>query len=171
QEVCARLGRITGRGIAANLNHCYRKSLVYAVVALLCAANLFNLAADIAAMAAAAHLVMGGITLVYALAFGALSLALQIYVPYHKYVRYLRWLTWSLFAYVATAFVVHVPWITALRSAILPSLSFHSEYLMALVGVLGTTISPYLFFWQASEEVEEVRVNHHETTVMKNPAS
>jgi NRAMP (natural resistance-associated macrophage protein)-like metal ion transporter len=171
QEACARLGRITGRGIAANLKQSYPKPLVFAVVALLCAANLFNLAADLAAMAAAAHLVLGGITLVYALAFGVLSLVLQVYVRYRRYVLYLRWLTWSLFAYVATAFVVHIPWLTALRSAFVPSLSFHSDYLMALVGVLGTTISPYLFFWQASEEAEEVRVHRKETALIKDPSA
>jgi len=170
QEICARLGRITGLGIAANLKKCYSKPWVLSLVVLLCAANLFNLGADIAAMAAAAKLFLRGPSFAYALAFGLLSLALQIYVPYRRYVRYLRWLTWTLLAYVATAFVIHLPWLAALRSTVFPSLSFSSDYLMALVAVLGTTISPYLFFWQASEETEEVRTHRHDHPLAKDPS-
>jgi NRAMP (natural resistance-associated macrophage protein)-like metal ion transporter len=169
QEICARLGRITGLGIAANLKKIYPKYVTYSVVSLLCLANLFNLGADISAMASAAQLVLRGSATAYAVAFGALSLLLQVFVPYRKYVRYLRWLTWSLFAYVVTAFLVHVPWRTALRSTLLPSISLDPGYLMALVGVLGTTISPYLFFWQSSEEAEEVRVRKKESPLKKKP--
>jgi NRAMP (natural resistance-associated macrophage protein)-like metal ion transporter len=158
QEICARLGRITGRGIAANLKKVYPKHVAFSVVALLCVANLFNLGADISAMGAAAQLVSGGSAVAYGALFGGLSLVLQIFIPYRKYVRYLRWLTWSLLAYVLTAFLVRVEWSAALRSMILPVMSLDVNYLMALVGVLGTTISPYLFFWQTSEEAEEVRV-------------
>jgi Mn2+/Fe2+ NRAMP family transporter len=123
----------------------------YFVVFLLCVANLFNLGADISAMAAAAQLMMHGSATLYTLAFGAISLLLQIFVSYRGYVGYLRGLTWTLFAYVVTAFLVHVPWRTALRSTFVPAISFDAKYLMALVGVLGTTISPYLFFWQTSQ--------------------
>ena len=169
QEICARLGRITGVGIAANLKKAYSKDWARAVVLLLCIANLFNLGADISAMGSAAQLVLGGSAMFYAVLFGVLSLVLQIFVPYRKYVRYLRWLTWSLFAYVATAFLVHIPWLTALRSTLVPSISLSRGYLMALVGVLGTTISPYLFFWQTSEEAEEVRVHAKESPLKKKP--
>jgi Mn2+/Fe2+ NRAMP family transporter len=169
QEICARLGRITGVGIAANLKKFYPSYVSYSVVFLLCVANLFNLGADISAMAAAAQLVLHGFAAVYALGFGLLSLLLQVFIPYRKYVGYLRWLTWSLFAYVITAFLIHVPWRTALRSTLIPSISFDAKYLMALVGVLGTTISPYLFFWQTSQEAEEIRVRAEESPLRKKP--
>jgi NRAMP (natural resistance-associated macrophage protein)-like metal ion transporter len=169
QEICARLGRITGVGIAANLKRCYPDRLVYGIVFLLCVANLFNLGADVAAMAAAAQLVLGGATAAYAVIFGGISLALQIWVPYRKYVGYLRWLTWSLFAYVATAFVVRIPWAVALRATIVPSASGDAGYWMALVAVLGTTISPYLFFWQTSQEAEEIRIKKAESPLKKKP--
>jgi NRAMP (natural resistance-associated macrophage protein)-like metal ion transporter len=169
QEICARLGRITGLGIAANLKNAYPNYVARSVVLLLCLANLFNLGADISAMGAASQLMLGGKPTLYALIFGSLSLVLQVFVPYRKYVGYLRWLTWSLFAYVATAFVVHVPWLSAMRSTVLPSISFDATYLMALVGVLGTTISPYLFFWQTSQEAEEVRVHADQSALKTKP--
>jgi NRAMP (natural resistance-associated macrophage protein)-like metal ion transporter len=169
QEICARLGRITGAGIAANLRKHYPKSLLYSVVLLLCLANVFNLGADITAMGAAAQLVCGGNLNVYAVAFGLLSLVLQVYMPYRRYVRYLKWLTFALLAYVATAFVVHVPWKTALRGTVIPEISWSGDYWMALVAVLGTTISPYLFFWQTSEEAEEVRITSGESPLRRKP--
>ena len=169
QEICARLGRITGVGIAENLRRHYSKALGYGLILLLCVANLFNLAADISAMGAAMGLVVGGPTQVYAVLFGLVSLVLQMFIPYRKYVRYLKWLTLALFAYVGTAFVIHVPWGTALRNAVSPSLSWNSDYWMALVAVLGTTISPYLFFWQTSQEVEEVRL-HNDDQPLKRPS-
>jgi NRAMP (natural resistance-associated macrophage protein)-like metal ion transporter len=170
QEICARLGRITGGGIAENLRKHYPKPVLYGLVALLCLANIFNLGADVTAMGAAAQLVFGGSLNAYALAFGLLSLVLQMYVPYKRYVRYLRWLTLTLFAYVATAFVVHVPWKSALHATLVPSVSWTANYWMALVGVLGTTISPYLFFWQTSEEAEDVRLNKGEQPLNKKPS-
>src|SRR5246127_3937946 len=169
QEICARLGRITGLGVAANLAKCYPQMVVRSLVLLLCLANIFNLGADISAMAAAIQLVAGGAAAVYALLFGTVSLLLQIYVPYRKYARYLKWLTWSLFSYVVTAFIVHIPWAHALKATVIPSISLKPDYLMALVAVLGTTISPYLFFWQTSQEVEEVKVNAHESRLKKKP--
>jgi NRAMP (natural resistance-associated macrophage protein)-like metal ion transporter len=170
QEVCARLGRITGVGVAENLRRHYPKPILYGLVSLLCVANLFNLGADISAMGAAAQLVFGGSLNVYAVLLGVVSLLLQVYIPYKKYEGYLKWLTLALFAYVATAFVVHVPWLTALRATVLPSVSLHSDYWMALVAVLGTTISPYLFFWQASEEAEDVRGHKGEFPLIKKPS-
>jgi NRAMP (natural resistance-associated macrophage protein)-like metal ion transporter len=170
QEICARLGRITGMGVAANLAKCYPKTVVRGLVFLLCVANIFNLGADVAAMAAAFQLLVGGKLLLYAIFFGGVSLLLQVYVPYRIYVRYLKWLTWALFAYVLTAFVVRVPWTQALRSTLVPSVSLDPAYLMALIAVLGTTISPYLFFWQTSQEVEDVRINKHESLLRKKPS-
>jgi len=170
QEICARLGRITGMGVAANLAKCYPKAVVRGLVLLLCVANIFNLGADVAAMAAGIQLLIGGNLLGYAICFGVASLLLQVYVPYRIYVRYLKWLTWALFAYVLTAFVVRVPWTQALRSTLIPSVSLDPEYLMAFIAVLGTTISPYLFFWQTSQEAEEVRLNKHESPLRKKPS-
>ena len=170
QEICARLGRITGAGIAENLRKNYPRPILYGLVSLLCLANIFNLGADVTAMGAAAQLVFGGSLNGYVLIFGLLSLFLQVYVPYRKYVRYLKWLTLVLFAYVATAFVVHVPWKMVLRATLIPSVSWKADYWMALVGVLGTTISPYLFFWQTSGEAEEVRLNKREQPLKKKPS-
>jgi NRAMP (natural resistance-associated macrophage protein)-like metal ion transporter len=169
QEICARLGRITGAGIAANLRKHYPKPLLFAAVGLLCAANIFNLGADIAAVGSALQLILGGNLNAYAIFFGLLSLFLQVYLPYRRYVRYLKWLTFALFAYVGTAFVVRVPWGTVLRATATPTISWTTDYWMALVAVLGTTISPYLFFWQASEEAEEVRITPGESALKRKP--
>jgi NRAMP (natural resistance-associated macrophage protein)-like metal ion transporter len=169
QEICARLGRITGAGIAENLRQNYPRPVLYGLVLLLCAANIFNLGADVTAMGAAAQLVFGGSLNSYALGFGLVSLLAVVFVPYKKYVKYLKWLTLALFAYVATAFVVHVPWKMALRSTVIPSITWTSEYWTALVAVLGTTISPYLFFWQTSEEAEDVRTSRKESPLKRRP--
>ncbi len=162
QEVCARIGRVTGMGIAANMRKHYPASLMYVIVSLLCLANIFNLGADIGAMGAAAQLLFGGPLLPYVIAFTIISLLLQMYIPYTQYVKYLKWLTMALFAYVLTALVANVSWGNALHATLVPSLAFNANYFTALVAVLGTTISPYLFFWQASEEAEEVRDNRKE---------
>ena len=169
QEICARLGRITGAGIAANLRKHYPRPILLGGVALLCLANIFNLGADIAAMGAAAQLIFGGNLNTYAVVFGVLSIFLQIYLPYRRYVSYLQWLTLALFAYVGTAFVVQVPWKTALHATVVPTITWNTDYWMALVAVLGTTISPYLFFWQASQEVEEVRVTQGASPLKRKP--
>jgi NRAMP (natural resistance-associated macrophage protein)-like metal ion transporter len=170
QEICGRLGRITGVGIAANLRKHYPKPILYGVVMLLCLANVFNLGADVTAMGAAMQLIVKGPLSAYLVAFGVLSLVLQVFVPYKKYVRYLRWLTVALFAYVATAFLAHVNWGSALHATFVPSLSWSKDYWMALVAVLGTTISPYLFFWQASEEAEDVCLNTREKPLDAQPS-
>jgi NRAMP (natural resistance-associated macrophage protein)-like metal ion transporter len=169
QEVCARIGRVTGMGIAANMRRHYPASLLYAMVSLLCLANIFNLGADIGAMGAAAQLLFGGPLLPYVIAFTILSLLLQMYIPYTQYVKYLKWLTTALFAYVLTALVANVSWGNALRATFVPSLTFNAGYFTALVAVLGTTISPYLFFWQASEEAEEVQDNCKERPLKRAP--
>jgi NRAMP (natural resistance-associated macrophage protein)-like metal ion transporter len=156
QEISARIGRVTGEGIAGNIRRHYSKPVLYVIVALLLIANICNLGADIDAMGAVANLLLPGPAGLYVLVFGAISLLLQILVPYSRYVHYLKWLTLVLFAYVITSIVMREPKLAALHATFLPAISFHREYFTALIAVLGTTISPYLFFWQASEEVEEV---------------
>jgi NRAMP (natural resistance-associated macrophage protein)-like metal ion transporter len=169
QEICARLGRITGAGLAAAMNERFPKPLVVALVSLLCVANIFNLGADVAAMGAATQLLAGGHPAFYSVTFGAISLLLQVFVPYRKYVKYLKWLTLSLFAYFLTAFFVHVPWTKVLRATFIPSFQWQSGYWTALVAVLGTTISPYLFFWQTSQETEELRAHKSEAPLKLTP--
>jgi NRAMP (natural resistance-associated macrophage protein)-like metal ion transporter len=169
QEICARIGRVTGVGIAGNMRKHYPRPLVFAIVSLLCLANVFNLGADLGAMGAAGQLLLGGPLLPYVVGFATLSLVLQIYIPYTTYVKYLKWLTLALFAYVLTAFVAHVDWMQALRSTFVPSISFNTKYFTTLTAVLGTTISPYLFFWQASEEAEDVRNNRQDHALKKAP--
>jgi len=162
QEICARVGRVTGVGIAANIRKHYPAPLLYAIVSLLFLANVFNLGADIGAMGAAAQLLLGGPLIPYVVGFAVVSLLLQMYIRYTQYVKYLKWLTMALFAYVLTPFVAHVSWGQALRATLVPSVKFNVAYFTALTAVLGTTISPYLFFWQASEEAEDVRENRKE---------
>lgn len=157
QEVSARIGRVTGCGISANVRKSCPRWLLYFVVGLVLIANIFNLGADIGAMGAGAHLILPGRAGYYIVLFGLLSLLLQLFVPYSKYVNYLKWLTLSLFAYVAESFFIHIPWPEVLRNTVYPHLSLSRAYLTALIAVLGTTISPYLFFWQASQEVEEIK--------------
>ena len=157
QEISARIGRVTGRGIAGNLKQHYPATLVYAVIALLIAANVINIAADLGAMAAALQLIVGGPALVYVAAFGIASVLLEVFARYASYVSVLKWLTLSLFAYVGVAFVVHVPWSSVLQSLVVPHVEHSPAYFTAIVALLGTTISPYLFFWQAEEEVEDVK--------------
>jgi Mn2+/Fe2+ NRAMP family transporter len=169
QEVSARIGRVTGIGIAGNMRKHGSPFLLYSIVLLLCLASIFNLGADLGAMGAAAQLLFGGAATPYILLFGVLSLLLQIYVRYTTYVKYLKWLTLAVFAYVLTAFAVHVPWGQALHATVVPSVIFDGKYFATLIAVLGTTISPYLFFWQASQEAEEVRVNEKERPLRQSP--
>ena len=157
QEISARIGRVTGRGIAGVLKLHYPLPVLYVCVGLLAVANVINLGADLGAMAAALNLLVGGPYLVYVAAFCVVTVLLEVFVRYSRYVSVLKWLTLSLFAYVGAAFAVHVPWGTVLHSLVVPQISFDAAYLTVVVAVFGTTISPYLFFWQASEEVEEVR--------------
>src|ERR1700740_624762 len=156
QLVSALIGRVTGKGLAANVMEVAPRWLVLALVALLVVANTFNIAADIAATAEALSLVIGGLNHEHALIFASASTLLQVFVPYRRYAPVLKFLTLSLFAYVATAFTVKIPWGTALLATIWPKVTINADYFMMVVCVLGTTISPYLFFWQASQEVEEM---------------
>ncbi|MFL9927629.1 divalent metal cation transporter [Herbaspirillum lusitanum] len=155
QIVSARIGRVSGRGLATNIRMHYPAPILYAVMGLLLLANTINIAADVTAMGDALHLIIGGPAQLFAVGFGLLSLLLQIFIPYKRYVRLLKWLTLALLAYIATALVIHVPWGEVALRTVMPHLSWKSEYITTVVAVFGTTISPYLFFWQASQEVEE----------------
>jgi len=157
QVVSARIGRVTGHGIARNLRDHYPRPLMWFIVSLLLVANTMNIAADLGAMGEALQLVVGGPSHGHALLFGVIAVLMQLFVPYRYLAPLLKWLTLSLFAYVAVLLTVDIPWMKLAVATLIPPLELTREYLMLLVAVLGTTISPYLFFWQASQEVEEQR--------------
>ena len=157
QTISARIGRVTGHGLAANIRDQYPPWLLYGIVGLLVVANTLNIGADLGAMGGALEALVGGPSQLYIVFFALLSLTLQIFVPFPRYAPILKWLTLSLLGYVATVLVVSVPWEEATIAAFVPHVQWRAEYLSTLVAVLGTTISPYLFFWQASQEVEEQR--------------
>ena len=157
QRVSALLGYITGRGLAANIGAAFPRPVLLGIVALLLIANTFNIAADVAAMGQALRLLLGGSAQVYAITFGLLCLVLQVFLRYATYVRYLRWLTLALLSYVAVVFTISVPWGEVLRALLRPRLPFTHDTILIVVAVFGTTISPYLFFWQAAAEMEDRR--------------
>jgi NRAMP (natural resistance-associated macrophage protein)-like metal ion transporter len=159
QIISACIGRGTGEGLAANIGKRLPRSVLFCLVALLAAANTINIAADLAAMGEALTLVVGGYAFIYALAFGVVCVVAEVFIPYHRYARYLKIATFVLFVYVATAFTVHMPWGEVFAATFIPHLSLNRDMLLTLVAVFGTTISPYLFFWQANQEVEESRLN------------
>jgi NRAMP (natural resistance-associated macrophage protein)-like metal ion transporter len=170
QEISARIGRTTGRGIAANLRRHYPNWMLQTVVALVLTANTINIGADIGAMGDAMTQLIGGPRLLYVVVIAAVSVLLQIFVTYERYARVLRWLTLALFAYFATLFMVRVPWGEAARGFFLPTFSADPAFWTTVVAILGTTISPYLFFWQASQEVEEVRADPAAKPLVRAPA-
>jgi NRAMP (natural resistance-associated macrophage protein)-like metal ion transporter len=170
QEICARIGRVTGCGLAANLRKNYPRPVLFFVLIAMTAANVFNLGADIGAMGASLALIVPTNVMLLTVTFGVLSLMAVLFVPYSTYAKYLKWLTLSLFAYVGVIFFVRVPWPSVLRATVIPRVALKKEFLMALIAVLGTTISPYLFFWQASQEVEEVKANRGEKALKRAPA-
>src|SRR5579885_2784934 len=156
QSMCAYIGRVTGKGLAANIKDAFPPAVLRGVVLLLLIANVLNIAADVAAMGEVAELVSGiGRHLMTAF-FVLFTLLLQVFVPYHRYVFFLKWLTLSLLAYAAVLFTVNVPWSEVALRTVWPSFTPDADAATVIVGVFGTTISPYLFFWQASEEVEEM---------------
>jgi Mn2+/Fe2+ NRAMP family transporter len=161
QIISALIGWHTRKGLAAAIAAALPRPLLLLLVALLVIANTVNIAADLAAMGEVSRLLVGGSALLYALGFGVACLLAEVAVPYHAYAGYLKFLTWVLFVYVATAFIVDVPWGAVLRSTLLPSLSLDRNLLLMVIAIFGTTISPYLFFWQASQEAEESRLSHH----------
>ncbi len=169
QEISGQIGRVTGRGIAGNLRRHYPRPLLYGIVLLVLIANTINLGADIGAMGAAVKLLIGGPALLFAALFAALSVGLEVFLPYDKYAKVLKWLCTALFAYVATVFVVHVPWGRALHDTVVPHISLKAAFITSIVAVLGTTISPYLFFWQAEEEVEIEKASPSEAPLKVAP--
>ena len=156
QSMCGRIGRVTGRGLAANIKAAFPAPVLYGVVLLLLVANTLNIAADVAAMGEVAELVTGVNRHLMTLFFVIATLGLQVFVPYHRYVVYLKWLTLSLLAYAAVLFTVHVPWTQVALRTVWPHFKLDGTSAAVITGVFGTTISPYLFFWQASEEVEDM---------------
>jgi NRAMP (natural resistance-associated macrophage protein)-like metal ion transporter len=157
QMVSARLGYITGKGLAANVKAVFPRPVLYGIVGLLLIANTINIAADIAAMGEALRLLLGGSAHLYSVCFGVLCLVLQVYLRYETYVRYLKWLTLALLSYVAVIFTIHIHWGTVLSEMVLPRLVLDHNTITMIVAVFGTTISPYLFFWQAAQEMEDLR--------------
>jgi NRAMP (natural resistance-associated macrophage protein)-like metal ion transporter len=170
QVISARIGRVTGHGLAANIREHFPRPLLYLIVGLLAAANTLNIAADLGAMGNALELIAGGPSQIYIVLFALVSLSLQIFIPFPRYAPYLKWLTLALLAYVGTVLVVHVPLEGLLAGAFVPTLSRSGEYAAMFVAVLGTTISPYLFFWQASQEVEEQRATAGHEPLRDAPA-
>lgn len=170
QEISARIGRVTGRGIAGNIRKFYPVALLHFIVVLLFISSMLNLGADIGAMAAAMELLVGKHDLhIFAVVFGLVSLIAQVFIPYRPYVRALKWVSLSVFTYVGVVLAVDIPWRQVLHDTVVPSLSWDRGYLMALAAILGTTISPYLFFWQSSQEVEEQQAAPGEEPLKRAP--
>jgi NRAMP (natural resistance-associated macrophage protein)-like metal ion transporter len=160
QVISARIGRVTGKGLAANLLEILPQPVVVALALLLFVANTINIGADVAAMGAAAQLLAGGGAVPFAIAAAAISLLLQVFVPYHRYVRYLKWSTLVLFTYVGVVFAVQIDWLAEAKRVVMPELPFSAAWITMVVAIFGTTISPYLFFWQTAEEVEDMELKH-----------
>jgi Mn2+/Fe2+ NRAMP family transporter len=170
QVISARLGRVTGRGLADNIRENFPAPVLYALVIMLLVANTINVAADVAAMGQSLQLVVGGPVHLDAVGFGVVCLALEIYLSYRRYVTYLKWLTLVLFAYVAVALVANVSWSAVLSGIVRPRVPLSSDMLTVIVAVFGTTISPYLFFWQAALEVDEVEANPKAHALKQSPS-
>ncbi|MFA5359526.1 MAG: Nramp family divalent metal transporter [Patescibacteria group bacterium] len=160
QEACARIGAVTGKGIAAVIKKHYSKKVLFFAVALILVANTINIGADIGAMAEATQLLIPANFTILALFFTFLILFLEIFLSYRIYSKVLKWCALSLIAYPITVFLINNPWLEILKATFIPRIEFSFSFLFIIVGVLGTTISPYMFFWQASEEVEEEKKHH-----------
>ena len=168
QQMCGDIGRVTGKGLAANIKAAFPPFVLYSVVLLLLIANTLNIAADVAAMGEVAELVIGFNRHLMTVFFVVATLLLQVFVPYHRYVFFLKWLTLSLLAYAAVLFTVHVPWGEVAWRTVWPRFTPNADAAAVVVGVFGTTISPYLFFWQASEEVEDMHVHHEQAPLVSD---
>jgi NRAMP (natural resistance-associated macrophage protein)-like metal ion transporter len=169
QEISARIGRTTGRGLAGNIIRQYPARIVYGLVGLLFCANVINIAANLGAMGDVVAMLAGGPHLAFVVMFGVLCTLMQVFMQYTRYVALLKWLTIVLFSYVATLFVVHVPWGEVTKGLLLPKLSADPQYLETVLAILGTTISPYLFFWQASQEVEDIHEMPRREPLLEKP--
>ena len=171
QEASARIGAVKGKGIAAVVKEHFGKRVLFIVIGLILVANIINLGVDLVAMAAAANLLVPIPFTLLIIFFSAAILFLEIYTSYRPYARILKWLSLSLLAYPLTLFIVHQPWIQIVKATFLPHIEFNLAFLFIITGVVGTTISPYMFFWQASEEIEEAREErliHKDGTVLMN---
>lgn len=156
QEMCARIALVTGEGLASNIKHVYSRKVLYICTFLLFIANTFNIGADLGAMAKATQLIAPNLPFTFMVIFiGLVGLVMQILIPYQKYAKYLKWLVITLFSYIATGFIIHMDWGHLFHDAVIPHITFSKTQILLITGVLGTTISPYLFFWQTSQEVEE----------------
>ena len=169
QTICARIGRVTGKGLGANMAAIMPRWLVTILVMLLFVANVVNIGADLAAMGAAARLVVGGNEVFYAIVFAILSLIAQVWIPYDSYVHVLKWLTMALFAYVGVLFTVHIDWLAVAEGTVWPKLVWNRDAFTVIVAVFGTTISPYLFFWQTAEEVEDTDLKANDGPLLAFP--
>jgi NRAMP (natural resistance-associated macrophage protein)-like metal ion transporter len=169
QSVSARIGRVTGRGLAANMLDVFPRPVVAALVALLFLANTINIGADLSAMGAAVRLVAGGSQHLYTALFAVAALVATVFVPYHRYVNVLKWLTFSLLAYVGIVFTVHIDWRAVAAGALVPKVDRSGDTITLIVAIFGTTISPYLFFWQSSQEVEEEEADPKAAPLLQKP--
>jgi NRAMP (natural resistance-associated macrophage protein)-like metal ion transporter len=169
QQISAQIGRVTGRGIAGNVCRHYPAWLLQAIVFLVFAANTINIAADLGAMGDVTSLLVGGPHILYVVFFGVLCAVLQVFMQYTRYVFVLEWTTLSLFTYFGTVMMVNVPWGEVVRGLIVPTVSFDAGFLTMVVAVIGTTISPYLFFWQSSQEAEDRRTKPHRKLLVRHP--
>ncbi|MFA6177693.1 MAG: divalent metal cation transporter [Candidatus Paceibacterota bacterium] len=161
QEACMRIGAVTGKGLAAVVRENYPKKILYPIVLLVVCANTLNIGSDIGAMAASTRLIIPNIPFsVLAVGFALLIILLEVLIPYRTYIRILKWLAMTLFAYFITAFLIAVPWGEVLKATLLPQIQFNKSFLYIIVGIFGTTISPYLFFWQTSNVVEDSIAKH-----------
>ena len=169
QSVSGRIGRVTGRGLAANMLDVFPRPVVLALVVLLFLANTINIGADLSAMGAAVRLVAGGSQHLYTVLFALVALLGTVFVPYHRYVNVLKWLTFTLLAYVGIVFTVHIDWRAVLAGAVVPKVDGAGDNITLIVAVFGTTISPYLFFWQSSQEVEEEEADPKAAPLLDKP--
>lgn len=171
QEMCARIGLVTGRGLAGNIRLHFSKKVLYLCTLLLFASNAFNIGADLGAMAKGVQLLHGGLNFsLIVIGFAVICVLFQIFLPYARYAHYLKWLAMVLLAYVASAILAHLNWGQVLQSAVTPSIHWSKDQLLLICAILGTTISPYLFFWQTSQEVEE-QILEGKTTVLSRHGS
>jgi NRAMP (natural resistance-associated macrophage protein)-like metal ion transporter len=169
QQVSARIGRATGRGIAGNIRQHYPNRLLQSIVLLVLIANTINIGADLGAMADAVSMLIGGPHLLYVAVFGVMSALLQVFTKYRRYDAFLKWLTLALFTYFGTVMVVKIPWGEAARGLLIPTFTWDTAFWTTVVAILGTTISPYLFFWQAAQEVEDIRAVRERKPLIKAP--
>ncbi|WP_245410750.1 divalent metal cation transporter [Rhizobium sp. JAB6] len=169
QMISARIGRTTGRGLAGSMAKCYPPWVGISVTFPLLIANVINLGADLGAMGDAAHLLLSGSSLIYVAAFGIICILLQVLLKYKRYVAVLKWLSLALLSYIATLFVVHIDWSAFTRGLLLPTFKADPNYWSMIVAIFGTTISPYLFFWQASQEAEDLKEKPEQEPLVKHP--